>query len=251
MYFRCSTSDIFNERAEDILIVVENVNVMYAGNVVLKNISLVLGKGLHLLIGKNGSGKSTLLKTIAGIVKPSRGRVTVFDRDIHKLSRKEAVKLVGYVWQNPYAGFLEVSVKDELEFSERIAGSSLNWEIVEILIPKNLFNRSPFTLSGGEAKRVSIASILALDQPVWLLDEPFDYLDSEGVEAVLKVIEYGLEKRKVIVVASANTAYFHMLRVDSVFLLYNGEMVFEGKIEDLNNYLLKKFGVPSKAMMCG
>jgi energy-coupling factor transport system ATP-binding protein len=233
------------------LIVVENVNVMYAGNVVLKNISLVLGKGLHLLIGKNGSGKSTLLKTIAGIVKPSRGRVTVFDRDIHKLSRKEAVKLVGYVWQNPYAGFLEVSVKDELEFSERIAGSSLNWEIVEILIPKNLFNRSPFTLSGGEAKRVSIASILALDQPVWLLDEPFDYLDSEGVEAVLKVIEYGLEKRKVIVVASANTAYFHMLRVDSVFLLYNGEMVFEGKIEDLNNYLLKKFGVPSKAMMCG
>jgi energy-coupling factor transport system ATP-binding protein len=251
MYFRRSTSDIFNERAEDILIVVENVNVMYAGNVVLKNISLVLGKGLHLLIGKNGSGKSTLLKTIAGIVKPSRGRVTVFDRDIHKLSRKEAVKLVGYVWQNPYAGFLEVSVKDELEFSERIAGSSLNWEIVEILIPKNLFNRSPFTLSGGEAKRVSIASILALDQPVWLLDEPFDYLDSEGVEAVLKVIEYGLEKRKVIVVASANTAYFHMLRVDSVFLLYNGEMVFEGKIEDLNNYLLKKFGVPSKAMMCG
>jgi energy-coupling factor transport system ATP-binding protein len=233
------------------LIVVENVNVMYAGNVVLKNISLVLGKGLHLLIGKNGSGKSTLLKTIAGIVKPSRGRVTVFDRDIHKLSRREAVKLVGYVWQNPYAGFLEVSVKDELEFSERIAGSSLNWEIVEILIPKNLFNRSPFTLSGGEAKRVSIASILALDQPVWLLDEPFDYLDSEGVEAVLKVIEYGLEKRKVIVVASANTAYFHMLRVDSVFLLYNGEMVFEGKIEDLNNYLLKKFGVPSKAMMCG
>jgi energy-coupling factor transport system ATP-binding protein len=251
MYFRCFTSDILNERAEDILIVVEDISVIYAGNEVLKNISLTINRGLHLLIGKNGSGKSTLLKTIAGIVKPSRGRVTVFDRDIHKLSRREAVKLVGYVWQNPYAGFLEVSVKDELEFSERIAGSSLNWEIVEILIPKNLFNRSPFTLSGGEAKRVSIASILALDQPVWLLDEPFDYLDSEGVEAVLKVIEYGLEKRKVIVVASANTAYFHMLRVDSVFLLYNGEMVFEGKIEDLNNYLLKKFGVPSKAMMCG
>jgi energy-coupling factor transport system ATP-binding protein len=251
MYFRCFTSDILNERAEDILIVVEDISVIYAGNEVLKNISLTINRGLHLLIGKNGSGKSTLLKTIAGIVKPSRGRVTVFGRDIHKLSRREAVKLVGYVWQNPYAGFLEVSVRDELEFSERIAGFSLNWEIVDILIPKNLLSRNPFILSGGEAKRVSIASILALDQPVWLLDEPFDYLDSEGVEAVLKVIEYGLGKGKIIVVASANIAYLHMLKVNTVFLLHNGEKVFEGKIEDLSSDLLKKFGIPSKAMICG
>jgi len=251
MYFRCFTSDILNERAEDILIVVEDISVIYAGNEVLKNISLTINRGLHLLIGKNGSGKSTLLKTIAGIVKPSRGRVTVFGKDIHKLSRREAVKLVGYVWQNPYAGFLEVSVRDELEFSERIAGFSLNWEIVDILIPKNLLSRNPFTLSGGEAKRVSIASILALDQPVWLLDEPFDYLDNEGVEAVLKVIEYGLGKGKIIVVASANTAYLHMFKVNTVFLLHNGEKVFEGKIEDLSSDLLKKFGIPSKAMICG
>jgi len=233
------------------LIIVESLGVKYEEIAVLKNINLEINPGLHLVLGKNGSGKTTLLKTIAGLVKPSSGKVLIFGKDVHKLLRREAVKLVGYVWQNPYAGFLETTVKDEIEFTSKIVGASVNEFIVEILVPKNLMSRSPFTLSGGEAKRVSIASVLAIDQPVWLLDEPFDYLDSDGVEAVTKIIDHGLKKNKIVLVASANAAYLHMLKIDQVVILFNGEIAFKGSIENIDNELLRKFGIPSKAMICG
>ncbi|MEM4762439.1 MAG: ABC transporter ATP-binding protein [Desulfurococcaceae archaeon] len=233
------------------MIKVEDVTVTYNGHKIIENINLELKPGLHIVLGKNGSGKSTLLRTIAGLIKPMKGRVFINGRDVHKTPRKEAVKLVGYAWQNPYAGFVETTVKDELEFTSKVTGVSLNNEIVEILVPKYLMNRNPFTLSGGEAKKVSMASILALDQPVWLLDEPFDYLDSDGVESVIKVINYGIEKNKTIVVASANLAYLHMLDADQVLVLSRGEVVFRGLINDLNNSVLRDLGIPSKIMMCG
>lgn len=251
MYIRCISATLYDEGAENTLILVDNVSVGYGDSLILKDINLKLDKGMHLLLGKNGSGKSTLMKTIAGIIKPFKGKVTVFGKDVHKLSRSEAVKLVGYAWQNPYAGFVEVTVKDELEFEERITRTNLNREIVELLVPKYMLNRNPFTLSGGEAKRVALAITLALDQPVWLLDEPFDYLDSEGVEAVIKVIEYGLSKGKIVVVASANTAYINMLKVDRVILIHEGRKVLEGKLDEIDNNLLKNLGIPSKAMICG
>lgn len=233
------------------MIIVENLMVTYNNTTIIKNINLSLDQGLYFLLGKNGSGKTTLLKTMAGLIKPSRGRVTVFGKDIHKLSRKEAVKLVGYVWQNPYAGFIEANVRDELEFSYRITNVKLSQEIIDMLVPRYLMDRSPFTLSGGEAKRVSMACILALDQPIWLLDEPFDYLDSDGIETVANVINYGIRKGKIIVVASANTAYIRMFNPNQVLVLSEGEIVFKGPMEFLTEEILTKSGIPSRAMICG
>jgi len=233
------------------LIAVEDVTVVYGAREVLKDISLSLDNGLFVLLGKNGSGKSTLLKTIAGIIKPSKGRVLVLGKDIHGLSRREAVKLVGYAWQNPYAGFVEATVRDELEFTSRVTGVPLNRNIVEMLVPSHLLDRNPFTLSGGEAKRVSMASVIALDQPVWLLDEPFDYLDDEGVKAVLGVIEYGLSRGKAVVIASANVAYLHALRANKVVILLDGRKVFEGGVGELSDELLSNYGVPSRVVVCG
>lgn len=240
-----------NERAENILIVVEHLSVEYRDLAVLKDIDLEINPGLHLILGKNGSGKTTLLKAIAGLIKPTKGRVLVFGKDIHKLSRREAAKLVGYVWQNPYAGFLETTVRDEIDFTSKIIGAPINKFIVETLVPRNLMDRNPFTLSGGEAKRVSMASILALDQPIWLLDEPFDYLDSSGVEAVVKIVDHGLKKRKTILIASANAAYLHMFKIDQVIVLFNGVVAFKGSVDSLDNETLKRFGIPSKVMICG
>lgn len=234
------------------MIFVENLTVGYGDYTVLEDVNLELGSGLHYLLGKNGSGKSTLLKAIAGLLRPSKGRVLVFNKDIHRVPRREAVKIVGYAWQNPYAGFVEATVRDELEFTSRLVGVELNSEIVEVLVPKHLLEKNPFNLSGGEAKRVSLASVLALDQPVWLLDEPFDYLDSDGVEAVLRVINYGLEKGKVVVVASSHLSYLYLLKPKQVLVLFEKRVAYRGSAESLmNNSLLKNLGVPSKEMICG
>ncbi|MEM0004982.1 MAG: ABC transporter ATP-binding protein [Desulfurococcaceae archaeon] len=233
------------------MILVEDVTIAYNGQTVIRNINLEFKPGLHIVLGRNGSGKSTLLKTIAGLLKPLKGRVLISGRDIHRLPRKEAVKLVGYTWQNPYAGFVETTVRDELEFTSRVSGVPLKQEIVELLVPRSLMNKNPFNLSGGEAKRVSIASILAIDQPVWLLDEPFDYLDAEGVESLIKIINYGLTENKTIIIASANLAYLHMLEGSQVLVLSSGEIVFRGSLRDLNNSSLKEHGIPTRILMCG
>jgi ABC-type cobalt transport system, ATPase component len=233
------------------LILVEDVTVAYNGQTVIRDIHLEFKPGLHIVLGRNGSGKSTLLKTIAGLLKPLKGRVLISGRDIHRLPRKEAVKLVGYTWQNPYAGFVETTVRDELEFTSRVSGVPLNREIVELLVPRSLMNKNPFNLSGGEAKRVSIASILAIDQPVWLLDEPFDYLDAEGVESLIKIINYGLTKNKAIIVASANLAYLHMLEGSQVVVLSSGEIVFKGSLRDLDDSSLNEHGIPTRILICG
>ncbi len=233
------------------MILVEDVTIAYNGQTVIRDINLEFKPGLHIVLGRNGSGKSTLLKTIAGLLKPLKGRVLISGRDIHRLPRKEAVKLVGYTWQNPYAGFVETTVRDELEFTSRVSGVPLKQEIVELLVPRSLMNKNPFNLSGGEAKRVSIASILAIDQPVWLLDEPFDYLDAEGVESLIKIINYGLTENKTIIIASANLAYLHMLEGSQVLVLSSGEIVFRGSLRDLNNSSLKEHGIPTRILMCG
>jgi energy-coupling factor transport system ATP-binding protein len=233
------------------LILVEDVTIAYNGQTIIRDINLEFKPGLHIVLGRNGSGKSTLLKTIAGLLKPLKGRVLISGRDIHRLPRKEAVKLVGYTWQNPYAGFVETTVRDELEFTSRVSGVPLKQEIVELLVPRSLMNKNPFNLSGGEAKRVSIASILAIDQPVWLLDEPFDYLDAEGVESLIKIINYGLTENKTIIIASANLAYLHMLEGSQVLVLSSGEIVFRGSLRDLNNSSLKEHGIPTRILMCG
>jgi len=233
------------------MIVVEGLKILYGDFEVLKGLDLSLGPGLHLLLGRNGSGKTSLLKAIAGLLRPSKGRVLVMGRDVHRISRKEAVKLVGYAWQNPYAGFVEATVADELEFTSRVAGVELNREIVELLVPKHLLGRNPFTLSGGEAKRVSIASVLAVDQPVWLFDEPFDYMDCEGVKAIVRVINYGVEKGKAIVLASASTSYVHMLRVSQVVVLSDGVVAFKGSPSELCDEVLERAGVPTRSMLCG
>lgn len=251
MYFRRSTSAVLSKRVEIELIEVKHLSVKLGGRLVLSSINVEFRPGLHTILGRNGSGKSTLLRTIAGLVKPSGGKVLVLGRDIHRVPRKEAVKLVGYTWQNPYAGFIETTVRDELEFSSKVVGTTLDREVVEILVPGELMDRNPFTLSGGEAKRVSMASILALDQPVWLLDEPFEQLDSEGVESVIRVINYGLQKGKTVVVASANLAYFHALRVSQVVILHRGEIALRGSVNDLNSTLLRGLGIPPRDLLCG
>ncbi|MCS7139111.1 MAG: energy-coupling factor ABC transporter ATP-binding protein [Candidatus Nezhaarchaeota archaeon] len=233
------------------MIAVENLTVAYGDVIVLKDVSFTLNSGVHVLLGRNGSGKSTLLKTIAGLVRPSKGNVFALSREVHKLPRREAVKLIGYVWQNPYAGFVEATVKEELELSSKLVGAKLNYEIIDILVSKRLLDRNPLNLSGGEAKRVALAMVLALDQPIWLLDEPFEYLDISGIEAVVKVINYGLSKGKLVLIASAHTSYLHMLKLDQSLILSDGRIVFKGPANIVDEDMLKRFEVPSRAMICG
>lgn len=87
------------------------------------------------------------------------------------------------------------------------------------MVPLEFFDRSPFTLSGGEAKRVSLASVLSLNQPVWLLDEPFNELDYSGVKTLIDLIKHGREEGKIIIITTHYPSLAELLNPDYYMLI--------------------------------
>ncbi len=208
-----------------------------------------LGNGLHVLVGANGSGKTTLLKTIAGLYKPLSGKILVNGYEPYKLKRRDAARIIAYTWQNPYYGFIEARVIDELKFILDVTGVEGDWSIVEKLVPKTLYDRDPYTLSGGEAKRVSIASVLVADQPIWLLDEPFNDLDYGGVNRLLELI---MERRdrKLIIIATHLVGLMDRLEPDTYLLIRRDRRLETGEWGSLTDDRLVGSGVLPRSMFC-
>ncbi len=208
-----------------------------------------LSNGLYILTGANGSGKTTLLKTIAGLLKPLRGKVFVNNFEPYKLKRRDVARIIAYTWQNPYYGFIEARVIDEIKFILKITGLKGDWSIVERLVPRTLYDRDPYTLSGGEAKRVSIASVLVADQPVWLLDEPFNELDYDGVSALLEVIG-SKRKDKLIIIATHLVGLMDNLHPDKYILIKCDRSVEIDDWEQLSDDKLVEASVLPRGMIC-
>jgi energy-coupling factor transport system ATP-binding protein len=226
-----------------------NVVVRLGGRDVLKGVTASFEPGVHVVLGRNGAGKTTLLRAIAGLVKFD-GEVRVLGKSVRGLGRRELARLVAYCWQNPYYGFIEATVEDEVRAILRILGVEGDWRVAELLVPKELMDRDPATLSGGEAKRVSMASMLVADQPVWLLDEPFTYLDREGVEAVAKLIEYARKKGKTVIVTLHEVFYASLVKPDTFIALDSGAVVASGRWGELSDKTLNSIGLVSRGALC-
>jgi energy-coupling factor transport system ATP-binding protein len=226
-----------------------NLYVRLGDKEILKSITASFTPGVHVILGRNGVGKTTMLRVIAGLVK-FNGEVRVFGRSIREFNRKELSRFVAYCWQNPYYGFMEATVEDEIRAILKTLGVKGDWKIVELLVPREFVERDPTSLSGGEAKRVSMASMLVADQPIWLLDEPFTYLDREGVEAVIKLIEYGRQRGKTIIISLHELHYASMFQPDTYLVINNGSVASLGLWRDITDEILKGAGLVTKGEIC-
>ena len=167
---------------------------------VFKNINFKVDKGeVVALTGNSGTGKSTLLKLIYGSYVISKGDVLIADVNVRKSSARDILKLrknkLGYVSQFlrvvPRVPTIEVVIEPLLDIGcEKKIALKKGQEILEILkIPKNLWNLSPLTFSGGEQQRVNIARGFIHNYPYLLLDEPTASLDHNNKNIVLDLIE--------------------------------------------------------------
>ena len=167
---------------------------------VFKNINFKVNKGeVVALTGNSGTGKSTLLKLIYGSYVISKGDVLISDVNIRKSTPRDILKLrknkLGYVSQFlrvvPRVPTIEVVIEPLLDIGcETKAALKKGEEILETLkIPKNLWNLSPLTFSGGEQQRVNIARGFIYNYPYLLLDEPTASLDQNNKNIVLDLIE--------------------------------------------------------------
>jgi len=226
-----------------------NLTVKLNGNIILRNINLkFVGPGLYFVLGRNGSGKSTLLRALARLI-PFEGEIILNGVDITKYRRRELSRIIGYVWQNPFYGFFESTVEREIKFILKNIGSEENntrfKELIEYFEVGDFLRRSPFTLSGGEAKRVCICSVLVADQQIYLLDEPEGELDYRGLEKLVNFIE-SESKRKLVIVATHNTLLAHKMRrtINKIFIVHNGIVVGEFGPEVLvNKEFLAEVGI--------
>ena len=200
----------------------------------LRDVSFGVGPGeLVGVVGGSGAGKSTLLKLIGGLLPLEHGSVCL--GELKLTAKKQPASLVAAtvatVFQNPEHQFFAETIGEELAFGPRNLGKSQR-EIaaaIEALLPSLGFqglnlSDSPFRLSGGEMRRLALASILIMDTPVVLLDEPTAGLDPAGKRAVGEIIRGLREKRKTTVWVGHDLKEMAAL-CDRFLVLARGELV--------------------------
>jgi cobalt/nickel transport system ATP-binding protein len=166
----------------------------------LRDVTLAIGRGERVgIMGANGSGKSTLLRLLDGLIVPVAGRVRAFGEDLAATLRDEAGahrfrRRVGIVFQNADAQLFSTTVREEIAFGPLQLGLSaaeITGRIADVagmLGLEPLLERPPFRLSGGEKKKVAIASVLVVNPEVILLDEPTAGLDPRTQGWLLEVL---------------------------------------------------------------
>ncbi len=154
-----------------------------------------VGRGEKVaLIGPNGCGKSTLMMVLAGLLRPDTGKVLIDGRDVYQ-NAEEMRKRIGFVFQDPDIFLFNASVEDELRYSLNQLDMSaekmddLITHFSEIFELKSILDKPPFRLSGGEKKRVEIASVLIYDPDILFLDEPTANVDGKTRRKILEILD--------------------------------------------------------------
>ena len=203
---------------------------------ILTGVSFDLRKGESVaLIGRNGSGKTTLLKHFNGLLRPSAGKVTFMGKDIRGKSPSEMATHVGLSFQNPNDQFFKYRVKDEVLVGPRKIGKlDHEWlkEMWNVFDLRGLLNRSPYRLSEGEKKRVSLASILAMRPQVLVLDEPTSGQDGPFREALATLLAE-LDNSDFTLLIATHDLEFAQALADRWIVLHDGRVVADGSPEDL------------------
>jgi len=219
---------------------VENLWYIYPNGVVaLKNINLEINVGEKVaIIGPNGAGKSTLIKHFNGLLKPFKGTVKVFGTDTRKATVATLARRVGVIFQNPYHQFFSESVWDEVAFALKNFGFSeeaIRYRVTKVLRLFDLYDyadRSPFTLSSGEMRRLAIATVLAYDPDVIVFDEPTvgqDRFQKEKIREYIKLLS--LQGKTIILVT--HDIDFVAEGFDKIVVMNKGEILAIGKPKDI------------------
>jgi energy-coupling factor transporter ATP-binding protein EcfA2 len=207
---------------------------------VLKGVNLRVRKGEFLaLMGPTGVGKTTLCLTLNGILPhlmggTLQGKVVVAGMDTREYGPGEMSRQVGLVFQDPESQLFNMTVEDEVAFGLESLGLSpsemeerIAWAL-EVVRLSGLRKRHPLQLSGGQKKRLAIATVLAMRPQVLLLDEPVTGLDPMGRHEVLSVVEELKREREATVVMVEQDAEAVMAWADRVVIMEQGRLVLEG-----------------------
>jgi energy-coupling factor transport system ATP-binding protein len=203
----------------------------------LEDVSLEVGMGdLVVVLGPTGSGKTTLLRAAAGLLPLANGRVEADGSVITDAA--SARGLVGLLFQRPEAQFFALTVEEDCAFGPRNLGRSVEdaradaaAALASVGLDAEAFGpREPWSLSGGEARRVALAGVLAMRPRYLLLDEPTAGLDATGCAAVCAAVDAVRETAGVLVVTHDPERFIG--RATGVLVLGGGRPLFRGTVPE-------------------
>lgn len=235
------------------LINIKNASYSYdQSNLALKNVNLNINGGEKVaILGENGAGKSTLFQLFNGLIVPNKGKVIVDGLEINKKNLLKIRSKVGMIFQDSDDQLFNSTVYQEIAYGLMNMGikgqeleASIKWALKAVGI-EGYEKRSPFNLSGGEKKRVALASVLAMKPKVLVLDEPTAALDPRGVSQIVKLLNYINSKLHITLIFATHDVDIVPLLADRIYLLNKGEIVLSGTTKEVfsNKKVIRDIGL--------
>ncbi len=239
---------------------VENLSYTYAPGTphektALKDISFSVESGEFIgLIGHSGSGKSTLVQQLNGLEKPTSGTITVGNRVItgKNADTKGLCFEVGLVFQYPEQQLFAETVYQDISFGPGNMGLSkeeIDFRVRTAMhlvgLPNSMLEKSPFSISGGQKRRVAIAGVLAMEPGILILDEPTAGLDPKGRDEILDSIRKIHKHMGMTVILVSHSMEDVAKYCDRLFVLNEGELMLKGTLAEVFSHadMLKKIGL--------
>ncbi len=221
------------------MIVLEHVSFSYpAQGPTVQDLSFRVGKGeFAAILGANGAGKTTTARLIDGLIRPTSGRVTVDGKDTAKTPVSERAQHVGFLFQNPDRQICKNTVREEILFGLRTVrgdrGEEALRERTEEMLQEFSFTgeEEPFSLSRGQRQRVALASILATEPSVLILDEPTTGLDYRECVHIMDQIRRMNEEKQVTVVMVCHDMEIVADYAQRALVMAGGRLIGEGPAE--------------------
>jgi energy-coupling factor transport system ATP-binding protein len=227
-------------------IVFEDVHYDYPTGVsAIRGVSLRLEGGCICIVGQNGAGKTTLARLLNGLLKPTRGRVLVRGKDTREHRVAELAREVGLAFQNPDDQLFRSTVEEEVRFGPDNVGASpeearrLIGSAIDLMELETVREKKPHDLGVPERKRVATASVIAMNTPVVVLDEPTGGQDAEGIDLLGQLVDTLVQQGKLVIVVTHDVR-FAARHADRVIALHQGRVLLDddpravlGREEDL------------------
>lgn len=229
-------------------IVLKNVSYRYPleEKQVVRNFTYCFEQGkVYGLIGENESGKTTLCNIIRGFIPELyrgklEGEILINGRKIDTYGSGELASIVGYSFQNPFVQISGVkdNVYEEIAYGMENIGIPRERmiervdELVKIFHLEELVDKNPYELSGGQKQRVALASMIALDPEVVIMDEPTSQLDPKSMEDIFEIVNILKKQGKTIILIEHKIDLIAEY-CDSILLMHNGELVMHGESKEV------------------
>ncbi len=215
---------------------VNDVTYMYEnGFCAVENLSLSVDKGeVIALVGQNGAGKTTTAKMINGLLKPTSGSIILNNKDIKGLTTAQVAPMVGYVFQNPDDQIFHDNVYEEIAFGPKCLKQDQKTskqnvkKAIELCGLTDAINLHPYELPYSSRKFVTIASIIAMDTDVIILDEPTAGQDADAIKRLVEIISALKAVGKTIIVITHDMD-FVIANFERTVVMTNKQKVYDGE----------------------